>query len=210
MLTDSTRKHIAGPRKRALDAKGRWYSDSQKLEAVKCWLITGNLVQTAAALSIPLVTIKSWRYSQWWDELVQEIKIENNIKLTTRLKDIASKALEVTVDRLENGEWIFDQKTGNMHRKPVSLRDAHRTAVDLMDRADVLEKKPVEVMAQEKTQDLLAKLAAKFEELSRPKVVVTDVILGVENAVHDQREEGLQEGEGVGEEHSPTESQTAS
>lgn len=183
MLTDSKKiKTQKSVKKRLPTDKRKWYSDSQKLEAVKCWLITGNLVQTAAALNIGFPTIRLWRYSAWWDDLVKEIRTENSIQLSGRLKQIAKKAMDVTEDRLENGDWILNQKTGEMQRKQVNMKDAARVASDLLDKADKLDKKPQEQLGNEKMMDTLAKLAAKFEEFANKKniVHVTDVMFADE------------------------------
>ena len=65
MLTDTNKKHLS-PKKRAVDAdKCRW-SDSQKMEAVKYWLVVGDMKKVAVDLNIPYDTVKSWKYSKWW------------------------------------------------------------------------------------------------------------------------------------------------
>ena len=210
MLSDADRGHYR-IRNRGKKDVGKWYSDSQKMEAVKFWLISGSLVQTSAALGIPLQTIKHWRYSQWWDNLVRDIRTEDTFKLSSKLKSIAEKALDVTLDRLENGDYIYSQKTGEMVRKPVVMRDAHLVAIGLTDRAQALDKKPREEENNQKTQDRLIALAEAFAKFANKaqRVEIIDATFdnsqtgqlnseGIKHAVHDQREEGLQEGSEVG------------
>lgn len=184
------------PTKPPKKLKGKLYPDHRKLEAVKLWLLTGNLVHTAAALSIPHPTLRQWRYSDWWRELVEELKSEENIQLNNRLKKIAEKSMEVVEDRLENGDWIIDKKTGKAVRKPVNLRDTTLTFNSLHDRRQRLLDKPVERSDNKQVIDRLQALAAKFEEIAAKKnpIQVTDVIY----ALHDERKEGLQEGASVG------------
>ena len=43
-------------KKRDLKSEGKWWSESQKLEAATTFLAIGNGAQTAAALEIPLAT----------------------------------------------------------------------------------------------------------------------------------------------------------
>jgi hypothetical protein len=194
------------PKPRKVTDERKYYSDSQKLEAVKTWLILGNLRQTAAALNIKQVTLDSWRYSDWWDPLVAEIRAENSIKLSQKLKKIYERALDVSMDRLENGDWIYDQKTGEMRRKPVALKDAHKVAVELIKEAQVAERKPIDEANQNKTTAILQDLASKFAEFAKQRkpVEVTDVIyMDQTDALHDERETGLQEGIEVGEHESP-------
>lgn len=119
----------------------------------------------------------------------REIKEEGNIQLTNKLKKIAEKALDVTMDRLENGDWVFDQKSGKMIRKPVLLRDANNTASTLLKQAQLIEDKPKMERENKNIMDKLSVLAQKFESFAKPKVEVTDVIF-VENqdALHDESE----------------------
>jgi hypothetical protein len=194
MLSDKakTRKN---PKKRPTGnlIRGMPYSDNQKLDVVKMWLITGNMMQVSAALGIPYETVKTWRYSKWWDEVVQELRTENTIQLSQKLKKIADKALDVTLDRLEHGDFFYDQKTGEIVRKPVVMRDAYMVAVGNLDRHIDLDRKPQEEAAQQKTEDRLAQLAEAFAKFAgkAKKIEVLD-------AVYEEREAGLQEGAPLG------------
>ncbi len=173
MLSDRI-SHVKSPKKHIV--KHARYSDAQKLEAVKCWLITGNAMQTASSLGIPLVTFNSWRYSQWWSDLVKELKAENNIKLSNRLKTIADKAMILVEDRLENGDWIYDQKSGEMRRKPVIAKDAHKIAADLI-QIQMKVEQPVEEN-NDKIMDRLDAIKNAMIEITKAKkpVQVTDVV----------------------------------
>lgn len=180
MLTDSVKlKPVKSPKKR-VNTTTRWYSDSQKLEAVKLWLLTGNLSHTAAALNLPQPTIRNWRYSDWWRDLVEELKAEENIQLNNRLKGIAEKSMVVLADRLEHGDWILNKATGELQRKPVSLRDTTQAFNSLHDRRQRLLEGPKDREDNKQVVDRLAALAAKFEEIASKKqpIQVTDVIIG--------------------------------
>ena len=177
MITDSPKaKAWKSPKRRGSLARTN-YSDNQKLEAVKLWLVTGNLTQTAAALNINLATAKVWKASKWWNEIAQEIRNEGRIALSNRLKTIASKALDVTLDRLENGDFQYDPKTGEMIRKPVLMRDANRVANDLIKAQMDLDQKPADDEAQKQTQDRLQALAETFAGFAKKvkKIEVLDV-----------------------------------
>ena len=202
MLTDSERLKTKVKKKRDISAKGKSWGDSQKLEAVKCWLITGNLQATAAALNIPHVTLKSWRYSQWWADTVADLRTENNLQLTHRLKKIAAKSLDLVEDRLENGDWVLNNKTGKLMQKPVGIRDLGVITNTTLTHIDKIEGVPQREADTKKAIDQLHLLAQKFEEFSKKKapVQVTDVIfVENDNAVYDERETKLQERESMGE-----------
>jgi hypothetical protein len=173
MLSDY-RPHYKAKRS-ASNKNGRW-TDSQKLDAAKLYLITGSPSATAAALNIPLDTIKYWRYSNWWKKLLEDLRSENQIQLSAKLKKIAEKSLDITLERLENGDFQYDPKSGELIRKPVLMRDAHRVAADLLDRHLDLEKRPFEEEAQKATQDRLEALAKTFADFTKKvrKIEVMD------------------------------------
>lgn len=181
MLSDSKAKSKS-PVKRKLgvstEGKKPPYSDSQKMDLVKTYLVTGNLLHSAATLNIPYITAKSWKKSEWWQELVSDIKTEDRVVLSDRLKRIVNRSLDITEERLDNGDWIYDQKTGEMMRKPVSMKDAHKVTVDLIDRREMLEDKPQEQTSVESVAAKLDAIAEKFAMIAnaKPKIEVTDVI----------------------------------
>lgn len=190
MLTDSPRvKQIRTRKKRPLGGKIEyWYSDSQKTEAVKLWLVTGNLKIVSATLDIPYDTLKTWRYSNWWGELTTEIRTEGSFQLSNRLKTIAERALTEIEDRLENGDWVLNQKTGQMQRKKVGAQVAVNVASTLLDKQKVLEQRPIDELNNQKIQDRLVALADAFAHFAG----------GTFNAISKERSEGLQAGTSVG------------
>lgn len=174
MLTDKE-----GSKHRVMNRNkpGGWYPDNIKMDAVKLWLVTGNLRGTAAALNIPYYTVKTWRYSKWWSDLANELRTENTIQLSNKLKKIAEKALDVTLDRLENGDYIYDQKTGQLVRKPVVMRDAALVANTFTDKHIKLEEKPHKDQDTQQIKDRLSELAEAFANMAKKstKIEVVDV-----------------------------------
>jgi transposase-like protein len=152
------------------------YSDSQKLEAVKLWLVIGNLTQVAATLDIPYETIKAWKISDWWNELAQDLRSEESIQLSAKLKAIAVKSLTQVEDRLEGGDYILNSRTGELTRKPLNAKDAMRVATDAIDRAERLTERPKDDSEQSLAK--LEDLAKRFEALAlkTQPLQVTDVI----------------------------------
>ena len=116
----------------------KWYTDAQKLNALKLWLITGNLREVSASMNVKYDTLKTWKASKWWSEMSEEIRTEGHIALSHKMQQVANKALEVTMDRLENGDHVLSP-TGGILRKPVAMRDAHQVAISFQDRALKLE-----------------------------------------------------------------------
>jgi len=175
-LSDSPRLRKTRVNKRKpTDVKAR-YSDAQKLEAAKLWLVVGNNALVAATLNISLNTLNYWKSQKWWRELIDDLKQETNIKLSNKLRAIADKSMDLVMDRLENGDFIYDQKTGALVRKPMIGKDAARIASDFVDKAIKIDQKPREEEAA--VVGRLEDLAKRFEELAKKRtpVQVTDVI----------------------------------
>lgn len=212
-LHDNTRQYNV--RRRAAGATNKFWSDAQKVEAVTLWLSMGNLALVAATLRIPEPTIRHWRSTQWWKEIAEEIQLQDKIQLSARAKNVIDKSMEVIADRLEQGDWIYDQKAGQMRRKPVAMKDALAVADKLMDRKDKLDKTLVVQDSTESVEAKLTKLMEKFSAVASgaAQPQVTDVIYVKEgdspqeqstleenhNAPHEEREEGLQLRQGISE-----------
>lgn len=168
-LSDSELLKERKTRRRAVSAKGTHWSDSQKLEAVQTYLMLGSVRMTSAALKIPEITLKVWRSSTWWKDLESELKIQDELQLSTRLKKIAEKSFAAVEDRLEHGNFVFDQKTGKIRRIPVNLKDAHKVAIDSINHQELIAKKHVEVANDGQIMDKLEQLANKFAEMASDK-----------------------------------------
>jgi len=176
-LTDNPNTKNRKPKIRAVDAKtNKSWSDKQKLEAVQSWLLLGNLALTSRILGIPEITLRVWKTTDWWKNVVDDIKLQEDMQMSAKLKKIVEASLGAVEDRLTNGDWIYDQKTGQMIRKQVNMKDAHKVAVDLMDKKAVLEKAAAPATVEQKDEDRLLKLAEKFAEfVTKKKDVVIDV-----------------------------------
>lgn len=205
-LTDQPDRKKSRYKRRAVNAgNGVPWSDSQKLEAVQTYLMLGSVRMTSAALKIPVITIQVWRASTWWKDLESELKIQDELQLSTRLKKIAERSFAAVEDRLEHGNFVFDQKTGSIRRIPVPLKDAHKVAMETIQQQDLIASKHVEKANDGQILDKLEQLANKFAEMASDKfkqitddsrtVEMAEVIEENDHSVHDQWEEGLQEGE---------------
>lgn len=185
--------------------RGVQWSDQQKLDLLKMYTLTGNLALSAAACKIPEDTARRWKAQNWWKERLADLKSQKDFEVSARLEKIVNSSLLIMEDRLDQGDFFFNPKSGRIERKPVSLQAAHKVAVDLMDRQDALERRALRGESQEVAVDKWIALAEKFAQLAqksqdKPKVEVTDVIFVKEpgediDALHDEREEGLQERE---------------
>lgn len=201
-LTDAPQLKMMKRPPRNKDAKTNLsWGDKQKMEAAKHYMLLGNMELVSRLTGIPAITLKVWKKSEWWKTLMLELKEQENFELSGNLKTIVEASLKAVVDRLEHGDWVYNQKTGALDRKPVAMKDAHKVATDLMDRRKQLEKalEAPKESSPETQQDHLEILAKKFASFVRKEGSASDVvdveIKEKEDALHEGWEERLQEGE---------------
>lgn len=172
MLSDMPSKQNRKPiRNRSIEAgTNKQWSDNQKMEAIQSYLLLGNLALTSRILGIPEITLRVWKRTEWWADMVNEIRSQDRIQLSARMKKIVDASLSVVEDRLLNGDYQFDQKTGQNIRKPVNMKDAHKVAVDLQDRQDLIEKSQKPEITDEKIESRLLQLAEKFADMASQRI----------------------------------------
>ena len=89
-------------------------------------------------------------------------------------------------DRLVNGDYGFNQKTGEIFRKPVNMKDAHKVAVDMIDQKLKVEGRATQQVEKLDTMNQLEFLAKKFAEFATmsktdlKQAINQDVIIDVE------------------------------
>jgi transposase-like protein len=152
------------------------WSDKQKLEAVQTYLMLGNLAMTCRVLKIPEQTVRTWRKSTWWKELEGELRIQDEMQLSARLKKVMEKSLDAVDERLEHGDFVYDQKTGQMRRKPVSMRDAHKVSMDLIDKRNLLLNNNKPDASEEQMNDKLLKMMKQFADFAQGKLNKEEVV----------------------------------
>lgn len=162
------KKNVVKRRPVVAETNKHW-GDAQKLEAVQFYLMCGSVKGTAAALRIPKPTLVMWRASAWWKDLEAELKLQDELQLSARLKKIAEKSFAVVEDRLEHGNFIFDQKTGEVRRLPVSLKDAHKVALDVVQQREHISTRQVEKANDGQIMQKLEQLAESFAAMASDK-----------------------------------------
>lgn len=158
------------------------YSWHKKIAVVEKFMALGNLRLVSELEEVPYPTLTDWKKSEWWPQLVDEIRSSRRNVKARKMSDILDKGLDAIADRLENGDYVLNNKTGRVVRRPCSLRDIQAMTNNLLARqvqleelADRMEHKNNNV------QDTLTTLAKEFtkwaQKQQRPgTAAVGDVI----------------------------------
>ena len=168
----------------------------KRIEVVTKYLALGNLRLVSELTGVSYGLIRMWKGEPWWTDLVAEIRATRHINVDNKLSKIVDKSLEMLGDRLENGEVVYNKKTGELERKELSVLTVNKIANDMMIRQIELGKQKIQETNSEKQQTvadqirLLAEEFAKFNTKRTIEVKVKDVT----DAVYEEREEGLQTG----------------
>ena len=151
------------------------YSWEKKMDVVSLYMLLGNLRVVSEKMDVPYNTLAEWKRSDWWPEIVAQIQRQRKNKTTESLTQLVESGIEILKDRLDNGDYILNNKTGEVVRKPVSAKDATAIVNHLLGRQIQIEEltnkfdhKP------ESVADTLATIAAEFKKLN--KKINTEVL----------------------------------
>lgn len=161
---------------------GTHWPMEKKIEAVTVYLQVGNMRIVSGATGVPYQLLRLWKTQPWWREYEFEIKNAKRSDTNTKLTKIIDKSIAILEDRLENGEVVLNNKTGELIRKPVSMKDTLSVTRELFNQQTALDKQKIDessLQQQESIQDTLKQLAeefAKFNGTKKPQLIdVEDV-----------------------------------
>ena len=109
-----------------------------------------------------------WKKTDWYKQYQDELRKEKRQELNSRLSAIVNAALSKIEDRLENGDYVLNNKTGEIVRKPVSLRDANLVAKDLLgEQLKIHKMDQNQLEFSSSAQDILKGLAKEFAKFNQ-------------------------------------------
>lgn len=168
------------------------YTWEQKVEVATLFQQLGNIRIVSEKTGVPYQTIIDWRRTDWWVDLLDELKQIKRTKTGTKLAEIIEQSITVVQDRLENGDFVLNNKTGEITRRPVSLRDAAQVTNNLITRQIQMEELAEKLVNRKEsikeTLNVLAKEFAKFNKEQQKQNATTIEFKEVPDAIHEERE----------------------
>lgn len=184
-------------KKKTKPMEGGWWDDKKKFEAVTTYLGAGTLELTSAIINVPVATLRNWKRTDWWKKYTEELQYEDNIQLDSKLEKIMNKSLDAVLDRVENGDVMYDPRTGKQVRIPAKLRDVQKVTTDIIDKRQLLRKmnKPQQQEASTQvTADHLVQLAQAFAQFASGKkaapevnIIDAEIVEEYENSIPEKR-----------------------
>lgn len=155
--------------KRAIQLKE--YDYKKRLEATSLYAATGSFVLAAEKSGVDEKIIRKWSKEPWFIEVLHDFRSENLSKLDAAFTDIIDRAAVELKDRLENGDWFSNPKTGQLTRRPVSMRDLAIVQAINVDKRQLIRGEPTSRPDQTAgaTVKVLETLAEKFTEIVNKK-----------------------------------------
>jgi len=154
--------------------KRNHFTDKEKMNAVCIFAVSGNSRRVAELSGIPEGTIRSWKCTEWWNEILTRIHVEEDEELDTKLTKLVNKAVEAVNERLDEGDWIYNPKLDKLIRKPVNAKDLAIVTAITVDKRQLLRGQPTARIEKISQDERLNKLALQFKQFTLAKEVVQD------------------------------------
>jgi transposase-like protein len=198
------------------------WSQEARIQAVSQYLVLGNMALVSSITKIPHQLLRAWKQQSWWDEIASQVRATENLQMDNKLSKIVDKSLDAVLDRVENGEYVYNVKTGTIIRKPVNMKDVAKVSTDMITKRELLRGNATERTEQSSVSvaDQLKALALEFAKWAPQGQIKQQTTIDVESveivsedteedddAVPDEWETRLQEGAQLGEDESPESSE---
>jgi transposase-like protein len=158
-------------RKGAIKAEklGRNYTAEEKIQVCTYWLVGHSSRDVAAMVDIPSATIRDWMTKPWWKELIRELRRAKGDELDNDLTRIIHKATRSLEERIENGNFKVNPKTGEMERVPLSATELATAGIGIpFDKRALGRGDPTSKVSHEDNSDkLLERLAEQFVRITK-------------------------------------------
>lgn len=155
----------------------QYFNQDQKVEAATLYSVFGDFEQVVRILpEIPIRTLRQWKQEPWWIEIQKQVYTEQNEKLASKISETLDHTMAILKDRLENGDFKVNLKTGKLHNVPVDTRTLTSLFGQLSHHRTVVRGEPTSIKANIGVNDRLSQLHEAFVKFSKAKTVEGEVI----------------------------------
>lgn len=161
------------------------YSDKEKMNAVCIFAVSGNSRRVAELSGVPEGTIRAWKCTEWWNEILTRIHVEEDEELDTSLTKLVNKAVVAVNDRLDDGDWVYNPKMDKLIRKPVNAKDLAIVTAITIDKRQLLRGQPTSRVEKISQDERLLKLADQFKQFAKGRDITKESVILIEEEVEE-------------------------
>ena len=152
------------------------YSEEVKIKAVTTYALTGSVNQVVKATGLRQDLISNWKTrSAWWEDALKKVRKEKQDELDAVLTQTIDEAFEEVRDRIKDGDYLRDAKTGELYRVPMKGKELAVTAAVMFDKRSLIRGDATSISSkkQDPLKEIEDKLTAfaKMSMESREKIV---------------------------------------
>jgi len=148
-----------------------WYDEKTRIKAACIYAVTGSAAETGRLLNIKPGTIRQWRIQPWWPQVIERIRSEHDDELDVKFTQVIDQTVGQINDRLENGDYIYDVKQGQLIRKPMGGKEIAVVTSIMVDKRSMLRERKKVKTEETAVMDRLKNLAKEFEGFIKAKDV---------------------------------------
>ena len=185
-------KNVGGRPRTGKGAK--WHSEQDRIKAATTYAITGKATEVERITGIPAGTIRQWKTQEWWPQIIDRVKQEADDALDVKFTKIVDDTVEAIQDRIAKGDYVYDNKTGTVIRKPMGGKELAVVTSIFVDKRELLRRKEQTHIEQASVKQLLTQVAESFKQLAKKqneKVIEGEIIQNEDQT--DESDRGLQE-----------------
>jgi hypothetical protein len=146
------------------------YTLDEKLQVCNHYVVEGGNSKSASrATGVPNATIRTWTGTEWWAEMVLDIRKRHQDRLDGKFTAIITRGMKKLQDRLDNGDEVMFAKTGEMVKKQMSGKDLVYALEKMIDKRALLRGDPTARTATASVESVAKKIQDKLEERTRQR-----------------------------------------
>jgi hypothetical protein len=148
-----------------------YFNLEQKTDACALYCVYGDVDQVSELTGIDPKFLRQWKDEPWWSEIQKKVFVEQNEKLASRISGVLDRSLDHLVDRLDNGDYLWDVRKSKLVRKPVDTKVLSNLFNNLVTRRQLIRGEPTSITTQVAVDDRLKLLAEQFEKFANAKEI---------------------------------------
>lgn len=156
--------------------RGRWrkdyFTEDKRIEAATIFAASASPKLVEELTGVPSKVLRGWLREEEFKALLDDVRAENDHKIVKKFDELIDVTLEAMHDRVVNGDYQLNHRTGEMVRRPVDAKALSLVTAINIDKRQLLRGKPtsrVEKVESVSTEERLSQLARSFEQLSKKK-----------------------------------------